>query len=133
MATGGRESFRDLQNAQGPFPETVTSTTPTGGFHLHFAYPPGVQRMPCSAGKIAPGVDVRGDGGYVPGVAVIVGLYRIARRSADKGQEVVNIFRGIEGNLGVLLDVVDFEGKTIVHIGGDDQPDGIERVGEHFI
>ena len=62
--TGGLESHHDLQSRHGPFAQTVTSTTPSGGFHLHFAYPLGVHRVPCSTSKIASGVDIRADGGY---------------------------------------------------------------------
>lgn len=34
------------------------------GWHLHYALPPGID-IKCSASKVAPGVDVRGSGGYV--------------------------------------------------------------------
>ena len=67
LATGGRESFYDLQAQHSPLPDTVRCATPSGGFHLYFAYPPGVDRVPGSAGKIALGLDIRGDGGYAVG------------------------------------------------------------------
>jgi hypothetical protein len=43
-------------------PPTRTHSTQSGGLHMLFRHSEGVR---CSAGKIAPGVDVRGDGGYV--------------------------------------------------------------------
>ena len=43
-------------------PETYTVSTPSGGYHLYFRCPGGV---PNSVGKIAAGVDVRSNGGYV--------------------------------------------------------------------
>ncbi len=45
--------------------------TPTGGLHLYFKYAPEVRN---SAGRIAPGIDVRNDGGYVIVAGVIVGV-----------------------------------------------------------
>jgi hypothetical protein len=42
---------------------TVTAETGGGGFHLLFCGPEG--QVPNSAGKLAKGVDVRGDGGYI--------------------------------------------------------------------
>lgn len=55
------------------FTQTRTIRTSSGGLHLCYIHPG--QRVKNSASKIAPGVDVRGDGGYVivppsPGYAV---------------------------------------------------------------
>lgn len=45
-------------------PPTRTHKTRSGGLHLLFCYPAG-HDIPNSAGRIAPGIDVRGNGGYV--------------------------------------------------------------------
>jgi hypothetical protein len=45
-------------------PPTRTHSTPSGGLHLLFRYPAG-RNLRNSASKIAPGVDVRAQGGYV--------------------------------------------------------------------
>ena len=56
-----------LELAQGrPIPETTGVITPTGGVHLYFRLPPNVY-VPCSRGALGPGIDVRGEGGYVVG------------------------------------------------------------------
>ena len=39
-------------------------STPTGGLHLYYAIPPGI-KIKNSTGEIAPGIDIRGEGGYV--------------------------------------------------------------------
>jgi hypothetical protein len=44
-------------------PATRVHRTRSGGLHLFFQHAPG---MRCSASRIAPGVDVRGDGGWWP-------------------------------------------------------------------
>lgn len=44
------------------WPSTMTATTPSGGWHLFYAT---TEAIPCSVGRLAPGVDVRGEGGYV--------------------------------------------------------------------
>ncbi|MEU6080396.1 bifunctional DNA primase/polymerase [Streptomyces sp. NPDC047108] len=60
-------------------PRTVTVLTPSGGRHLWLTGPPG-RPVPNSAGRIAPGVDVRGSGGYLvgPGSYATGGVYRLA-------------------------------------------------------
>ncbi|MCR5219622.1 MAG: DUF3987 domain-containing protein [bacterium] len=47
------------------FPQTLSATTAGGGMHLYFKMPVDGTDIRNSAGKILPGVDVRGSGGYV--------------------------------------------------------------------
>jgi hypothetical protein len=48
----------------GPVPDTTQVRTPRGGLHVWFRHDPD-RPLRCSAGKLAPGIDTRGDGGYV--------------------------------------------------------------------
>jgi hypothetical protein len=58
-------------------PETTTVLTPSGGRHLWLTAPGPV---PNSVGRLAPGIDVRGSGGYVvgPGSRTVAGHYLLA-------------------------------------------------------
>ncbi|MFE9003240.1 bifunctional DNA primase/polymerase [Streptomyces sp. NPDC007875] len=47
-------------------PRTLTVCTPSNGFHLWLTAPEGVT-VPNSAGRVGPGIDVRGTGGYLVG------------------------------------------------------------------
>ncbi|MFE1957531.1 bifunctional DNA primase/polymerase [Streptomyces sp. NPDC059479] len=60
-------------------PETVVVLTPSGGRHIWLTGPPNVV-VPNSAGRLAPGIDVRGAGGYLvgPGSVTARGAYRLA-------------------------------------------------------
>lgn len=61
----GYDSLAELEKEHGKLPETLRSITANGGAHFFFAHP-GTQPIRNGAaiyGK--PGVDVRGDGGYV--------------------------------------------------------------------
>lgn len=59
---GGDDSLRDLVMQHGPLPDTVEQLTGGGGRHILFRWPgrPVPNRV-----AIAPGLDVRGDGGYI--------------------------------------------------------------------
>ena len=58
----GEESLAKLEAKYGPLPKTASVLTGRGR-HLYFLCPP--QGLRCSAGKIGPGLDIRGDGGYI--------------------------------------------------------------------
>jgi hypothetical protein len=51
---------------------TRTVRTPSGGLHHYFAKPPELI-IPNSAGRLGPGIDVRGDGGFVLGPGSVIG------------------------------------------------------------
>ncbi|MFP3992894.1 bifunctional DNA primase/polymerase, partial [Streptomyces sp. E11-3] len=60
-------------------PDTVVVLTPSGGRHLWLTGPPDLV-IPNSASRLAPGVDIRGAGGYLvgPGSRTAHGVYRTA-------------------------------------------------------
>lgn len=60
----GNESLEKLQQENKRLPQTVCQRTPNGGHHLFFSLPPGLT-IPCSASAIGPGLDIRGEGGYI--------------------------------------------------------------------
>lgn len=64
-------------------PPTVTVLTPSGGRHLWLTGPPDVV-VPNSASRLAPGIDIRGTGGYLvgPGSLTTHGIYRLAPGTA---------------------------------------------------
>jgi len=59
---GGNESLDRLQSEGGMLPITVTVCTGGGGFHFYFQHPGGTIR---NRTNVRPGIDFRGDGGYV--------------------------------------------------------------------
>jgi hypothetical protein len=60
---GGASSLAELERTHGVLPRTIEALTGGGGRHLGFAHPG--FRIPNSASKIAPGLDVRGGDGYI--------------------------------------------------------------------
>lgn len=61
---GGEESLIGLEDKCGRLPDTVQSLTGGYGRQLFFRYPCGEQ-IGNSSGKLGPGLDTRGEGGYV--------------------------------------------------------------------
>ena len=57
----GTTALAELEAKYGPLPDTLISVT-SEGCHFWFRY---TGPIPCSVGRIGPGLDVRGDGGYV--------------------------------------------------------------------
>jgi hypothetical protein len=60
--SGGDASLADLESRHGPVPQTVESITGGGGRHLYFAHPGHEVR---NRAGLAPGIDLRGDGGCI--------------------------------------------------------------------
>ena len=58
----GFASLEKLEAEHGKLPETITVTTGSGGRHYYFKYP---NRTLKNTVNILPGIDFRGDGGYV--------------------------------------------------------------------
>ena len=73
----GIASLAALQEKYGPLPATRVARSPSGSMHYYFKNPLGVV-VKNSASEIAPGVDVRGEGGMViapPSVKPGKGMY----------------------------------------------------------
>lgn len=60
---GGDDALRALEQQHEMLPPTWRFLTGGGGEHILFRHPGGV--VPNSASKLGPGLDVRGDGGYI--------------------------------------------------------------------
>ncbi len=59
---GGEDSLKKLEREHQPLPRTLESITGGGGRHVYFAHPGGSVRNRVG---IAPGIDLRGDGGCI--------------------------------------------------------------------
>ncbi len=66
---GGAESLLELEREFGELPHTVEALTWSGGRHIFFRYPE--TGVGCKTG-VRPGIDVRGDGGYVIAPASVI-------------------------------------------------------------
>jgi hypothetical protein len=61
---GGEASLQRLVSEQGALPEGRTVRTGSGGRHLYFHHPGDIVRNDAGR-RLGPGLDVRGDGGYI--------------------------------------------------------------------
>lgn len=60
---GGDEGLAQIEKEFGSFDDVPCVLTGGGGKHFYFRMPD--KKIRCSAGMVAPGVDIKGDGGYV--------------------------------------------------------------------
>lgn len=61
---GGDKTLAVLEEKHGRLGETIRQDSGGGGTHYFFALPPD-RIIKCSEGKVGPGIDIRGEGGYV--------------------------------------------------------------------
>ncbi|MFD5673682.1 bifunctional DNA primase/polymerase [Streptomyces sp. NPDC127040] len=83
----GVASLNQLAKKHGfEVPAALTVCTPSGGYHVWLSTPDGVN-VPNSAGRLGPGIDIRGTGGYLvgPGSQGRTGRYELhpTRGQAD--------------------------------------------------
>ncbi len=81
----GDVTLARLEDEHGPLPVTITVTTPSGGRHLYWKWPVNGPDIRNSAGRIGPGLDVRGEGGSAvapPSVLASGRGYRWAKNDA---------------------------------------------------
>jgi Bifunctional DNA primase/polymerase, N-terminal/Primase C terminal 1 (PriCT-1) len=62
---GGDRALAEIESKHSPLPSTWRVTTGGGGEHIYFRAAPGHAPIRNSAGRLGPGIDVRGAGGYV--------------------------------------------------------------------
>jgi hypothetical protein len=61
----GTRSLKELIAEHGKLPLTVAAVTPSKGFHLWWRWPESGPEIRDSVGRIGPGLDARGEGGYI--------------------------------------------------------------------
>lgn len=60
------ESYRELEKRYEPLPDTLTTITGSGGLHFYYKWPTdGTVIRNNASTRLGPGLDVRGDGGFV--------------------------------------------------------------------
>src|SRR5262249_19573055 len=82
-AVDGIASLRALEAQHGALPLTLMAQSPSGSLHHYFRHPAG-SAIRTSTSKLAPGVDVRGDGGMVlapPSLRPGIGSYTWANNA----------------------------------------------------
>ena len=67
----GLAGLRAVEVGYGALPETRQVMSPSGSLHRYFLHPGKRIRIPNSHGLLAPGVDVKGDGGMVIGAGSV--------------------------------------------------------------
>lgn len=82
---GGEDSLARLIAEEGALPLGREVITGSGGRHLYFRHPGGLVRNDAGR-RLGPGLDIRGDGGYVvapPSRHLSGGQYKVARRGSE--------------------------------------------------
>ena len=61
----GQETLQQLTTKHGELPPTPLVFTPSGGWHVYFAWPKGKTIRNDASRRLGPGLDIRGEGGQV--------------------------------------------------------------------
>ncbi len=119
---GGTDTLADLQARHGTLPDTIRSITGGMGEHIFFRHPGG--HIPNSVGKLGPGIDIRGDGGYI---IAAPSLHRSGRRyewEASSHLDDVPLAPAPTWLLALLRSNTNKAGAAPAQDGGDTIPEG---------
>jgi Bifunctional DNA primase/polymerase, N-terminal len=153
----GKATLDQLVTQRGALPSTWTTITPRGGRHLIFSWDPNVE-IRNSASKIGPGIDVRGNGGYIclppsrnatggtyqwepggPGTAALAPPWLIALAKAKKvsayakaalERECKNVAAALPGTRNSTLNTAAFNLGQLIGGGALDEQDVRDRLFE---
>lgn len=84
------DSYRDLERAHQPLPDTLTNLTGSGGMHLVYRYPTGRTIRNSASTKLGPGLDIRGDGGQIVAPPTIHPNGTAYEWDAGQGDDIVD-------------------------------------------
>ena len=132
----GAESRRELERRHGPLPRTASAVTPSGGQHFYLAHPGG--EIPNSAGRLGPGLDVRGDGGYVvvpPSVAASGRRYEVDEEAATAPLPVwlLALLRGPTNGTGRATPTTEWLRIVRDGLAEGERNDGLARLTGHLL
>jgi hypothetical protein len=116
---GGDHSLQGLTDEHSPLPETLTAITGGGGTHYYFRYPD--CEMRCSNSKIASGIDVKADGGYV---IIAPSGHESGKSYFWDGEFDLDAVADMPQWLLELIDAADQESLSAATGDGDDIPEG---------
>jgi hypothetical protein len=130
---GGDASLHDLIEAHGDsWTDTLTHRTGSGGFHFFFQYSLDIE-LRNSAGKVAPGVDTRGEGGYVvlpPSIHASGNSYEMMKVAVVRPVPDWLIAALKEDDSARVIDFQELKGrKTFARAYGDPFYDGTRNSG----
>jgi hypothetical protein len=133
----GEKELRALEAQHGALPATAQSRTPRGGRHIFFRHPG--WPVKCSQSEFAPGIDVRGDNGYVV-VPPSIGEKRryfwitdISHGFADGPQWVLDRLKAASTNAGKVTPSAEWQ--KLVHDGVDEgqRNKSVARLAGHLL
>jgi hypothetical protein len=130
---GGDASFNDLIETHGTeWLDTLTHRTGSGGFHLFFQYPLDIE-LRNSAGKVGPGLDTRGEGGYVvlpPSLHASGACYEVMKVAVVRPVPYWLVAALREDESARVIDFQELKGRrTFARASGEPFHDGTRNVG----
>ncbi len=131
----GKNGFLWLE-AQGDLPNTVIQNTPSGGKQYFFKIPDFT--VTCNSEKLAEGIDVRGDGGYVlvpPSKLIESPTYKYCGTydfMTDQALGEIELSKAPEWLLNKLIELIPNESPKRTDIKEESLPIDIKKVMDHY-